>query len=318
MAPDNTFTPEETVRRVHCLENEKHPAAPADTFTQSQVVFGRVGTRELRADLFLPKTAPTQSRPAVVYVHGGGWQMGNASQFARHAARMAAHDFVGLCIDYCLSGETPFPAALEDCKCAVRYLRAHAAELHLDCRRIGAVGGSAGAHLSAMLATTAKRNDWDGCGGHVRYPSEIQAAVLFNGEFDLTTWWHFGKCNEFMIRFFKKTYEESPELYRLASPITHVDRNTPPCLLVHGENDEAVPIQQSVDFYNRILATGGRSELVRVPSVGHAWFNHDPHYESCLQIMMKFLIQNLAEQKNDRTGTDSRNIGQETSGSDPI
>jgi len=232
-----------------------------------------------------------------VYIHGGGWRGGHRAQFARHAAAMTLEGFVGLCVTYRLSDEAPYPAAIEDCRCAVRYVRANAEALGIDPNRIGLVGGSAGGHLSSLLATTPGMTEWDGEGGHAGQSTEVHAAVLFNGEFDLPTWWGFERCNEFMVKFLGKPYEEDPKLYALASPITHVDANTPPCLLVHGEKDELVPIEQSASFHDRIRAAGGHAELIRVPDVGHAWFNRDPHFQPCLEWMRDFLVRQLSEPK---------------------
>ena len=289
-------TDERVLREVFRLERERFevPAAPDAPFLKEQVIYGKAGERELLGTLYRPKSPSGSLCPVVVYIHGGGWKGGTRAQFPRHAAAMTEKGFVGLCIDYRLSGEAPYPAAIHDCKCAVRYVREHASGLNIDPDRIGAVGGSAGAHLSAILATTPSRAEWEGEGGWPGQSSSVQAAVLFNGEFDLPAWWHYGKCNDLMLRFLGTPYAEDPELYRLVSPIAHVDAHTPPCLLLHGEEDEPVPIAQSIDFCAKILAAGGRAELIRVPGVGHAWFNRDPHFERCLAHMMDFLVRHLS------------------------
>jgi acetyl esterase/lipase len=286
----------EIVKEVHRIEEQKVsvPASPDSPFNKHDVVYGKVGTRELKGILFEPRKPSKSLLPAVVYIHGGGWTTGTLAQFTRHAAAMTEKGFVGLCIQYRLSGETPYPAAVEDSRCAVRFLRAHAKEFNIDPKRIGAVGGSAGAHLSALLATTPNRKEWDAEGGHFDYSSAIQAAVLFNGEFDLPQWWKYEKCNDFMLKFLGTSYEQDSELYRLVSPITHVSEQTAPCLMMHGEEDVAVPISQSVEFYDALCTKGVSAELLRVSKVGHGWFNSNrPHFESCLQYMMAFLVRYL-------------------------
>ncbi len=275
------------------LGSEAHRQPSTGTCLQEEVVIGRAGRRDLRGILFRPR-APSAPRPAVVFLHAGGWAVGSVHHFDRQAAAMTAHGFVGLSVDYRLSGEQGFPAAIEDSKCGVRFLRARARELGVDAARIGAVGGSAGAHLAALLATAAGRADWEGAGGHAGHSSAIQAAVLLNGEFDLPSWWRTASSHQYMIPFLGDRCEAMPGRYRDASPITHASARTPPCLLIHGEADEDVPIQQSVDFHQRLRASGAAAELIRVPEVGHAWFDQEPHFTPCLRAMAGFLRARLA------------------------
>jgi len=286
--------PDKVVREIERIDNQTFSPAPSPGFVERALEYGRVGDRQLRGMIYVPKKETGRRRPAVVYVHGGGWQSGTPTQFSRHAAAMTERNFVGLCIGYRLSNEAGFPAGLQDCKCAVRYLRANAHHLTIDAGQIGIVGGSAGAHLAALVVTTPLRHDWLGNGGHGSHSSAVQAAVLFNGLFDLPAMWRFGNCNQILRNFLKKSYDEDPELYRQASPITHADKNAPPCLLLHGEEDDIVPVQQSASFRDRMQRAGAVAELIRVPSVGHGWFNRDPYYEPCLRQMMDFLTQRLS------------------------
>ncbi|GAG13224.1 unnamed protein product, partial [marine sediment metagenome] len=217
----NDHSDDEVIREVYRLEEERFEVQSAEdaSFEKMDVVYGTIESRDLIGTLFLPKNGSETARPSVVYLHGGGWRGGTREQFPRHAAEMTSKGFAGLCIDYRLSDESPYPAAIQDAKCAVRYLRANAERFALDPTRIGAVGGSAGAHLAAFLATTGdkRRQEWEGTGGHQDYDSSIQAAVLFNGEYDLRTWWEYGKCNEFMLNFFRKPFEEAQDLYHETS-----------------------------------------------------------------------------------------------------
>ncbi|NRA39409.1 MAG: prolyl oligopeptidase family serine peptidase, partial [Planctomycetes bacterium] len=135
---------------------------------------------------------------------------------------------------------------------------------------------------------------WEDHGGYAGIDASIQAAVLFNGEFDLPTWWQYGKSNEFMLDFIGCSYEDNQQIYQELSPLTHVDQNTCASLLIHGEDDVPVPIAQSVDYHNKLLSVGVHSELVRIPDVGHAWFNDEPHVQPCLEKMQEFLLERLA------------------------
>ncbi len=285
------------VKNVVRKENDRFKVKydPASGIIISNVVYGQSGERGLHATLYQPPENMSGPYPAVVYIHGGGWSNGTREQFARQAYAMAEKGYAGLCIDHRFSKEKPYPAAIQDAKCAVRFLRANAEKFNLDANRIGAVGGSTGAHLAACLAVSGngKMQEWDLSGGYHGIDSSIQAAVCFNGEFDLPAWYRHGKGNEFIIAFMGSKYEDAAALYLEASPIRHVDAAVCPILLLHGEKDEAVPVAQSVEFHDRIQSVGGRSELVIFPEVGHAWFNYPPHFDGCLQMMMQFLLKNL-------------------------
>lgn len=283
------------IKEVYLLEGESFECDPDANIKKQDVVYACIDGRDLIGTLYLPAAKRPKQIPSVVYIHGGGWSRGTREHFSRQAIAMAKKGFAGLCIDYRLSEESQYPAAIQDSKCAVRYLRANSDLFGLDASKIAAVGGSAGAHLAACLAVTRaeQKTDWEGTGGHQEFDSCIQAAVLFNGEFDLPSWWRYGKCNDFMLKFLRKAYEEAPALYEEASPINYLDANICPCLLLHGEEDVAVSVSQSIDFHNKILSVGGKSDLVKVPNVGHAWFNNEIHFESCLKKMMDFLLVNL-------------------------
>ncbi len=137
-------------------------------------------SKQWRLDLAMPKERTAKPRPAIVVIHGGGWLEGDRSSFSskKHGVPgniedFAALGFVAVTINYRLSGEAPFPAALEDCQCAVRWLRAHATEYHIDPKHIGAYGNSAGGHLAMLLGMTGENAD------------RVQAAASDSGPIDL-------------------------------------------------------------------------------------------------------------------------------------
>ncbi len=136
--------------------DERNPrfTLPDNVDMRLDVVYGHGGERDLHADLFLPNDTE-EPVPAIVYIHGGGWRNGTKAGHDRLAALLAGRGIAGICIEYRLSGEAIFPAAVHDCKCAVRWVRANARELNIDPAKIAAAGGSAGGHLTGMLAATA-------------------------------------------------------------------------------------------------------------------------------------------------------------------
>jgi acetyl esterase/lipase len=263
-----------------------------ETAQGEELVYGTGGGRELKADLFRPTGEDAGPFPAVVYVHGGGWRQGDRKHFARQAAHMAEHGFLGLCIEYRLSDEATYPAALQDVNCAVRFVRAAADWLNADPDHVGIAGGSAGGHLAAMVAVTGGTSRWEGTGGHGDCSSEVQAYVGFNPAVDLRS----RSELEAVVKFLGGTPEEVGEdLYEEASPICHVDSDTPPSLLLHGTEDGTVPYEQSVRFCEAVREAGGHAELFTAEGASHAFFNGPPWFEPTLKSMREFFTRWLAE-----------------------
>ncbi|MEA3227002.1 MAG: alpha/beta hydrolase, partial [Planctomycetota bacterium] len=145
---------------LESLKTEVHPKNPPriseGVLFRSKVIIGKAGNRNLTADVFTPKKIPSEPRPAIVFLHGGSWMFGSPSQFHYHSDYLAKkYGFFAISVDYRLSGEAKFPAALQDAKCAIRWVRSRAKKLNIDPQRIAICGGSAGGHLSSMVATTA-------------------------------------------------------------------------------------------------------------------------------------------------------------------
>ncbi len=267
---------------------------PDNVEMKTGVVFGKGGGRDLKLALFLPKDKDQRKpMPAMVFYHGGGWRGGTPRQFYRQAALLAAQGIVGVCPEYRLSGEAKYPAAVEDAKCAIRWLRANAKQLNVDPSRIGCAGGSAGGHLAAMVATTAKLKKLEGNGGHPEQSSAVQLAVIFNGALDLRELTTGEKARTAVLSFLGGAPEQMPEVYKEASPIVHVDADTPPCLLFHGTNDTTIPYQQSVRFKEAVEKAGGEAKVVLVEGVGHGFFNRSPYFEQTYTEMEKFIKQHF-------------------------
>jgi acetyl esterase/lipase len=264
---------------------------PENVEMKMDVVYGKGGGRDLKLDLFLPKEGGG-ARPAVLFIHGGGWQGGTRTQFHRQAAYLASvRGYVGACIEYRLSGEARFPAAVEDNKCAVRWLRASAGTYRIDPERIAAAGGSAGGHLAAMLGLTSKVAGLEGSGGHAGFSSRVNAVVDFNGASDLAALAGSDRATGPVSRFLGVSHEVDPELYRRASPITHVARGAPPFLFLHGTDDTTIPIDQSRAMVQKLRDAGVMAEIYEAPGAAHGFFNRPPHYEPTLREMEAFLVE---------------------------
>jgi acetyl esterase/lipase len=266
---------------------------PENVELRADVVYGKGGGRDLKLDLFLPKAAPSP-RPGIVFIHGGGWSGGNRHAFYRQAAYLASkRGYVGACIEYRLSGEAKFPAAVEDAKCAVRWLRANAQKYGVDPNRIAAAGGSAGGHLVAMLAVTDKAAGLEGTGGNAGFSSRVNLAIVFNGPTDLTALAGRAQTANPVSSFLGALPSEKPELYRQAAPVTYVDKQAPPFLFLHGTADMTVPIEQAKLLQRKLREAGVQAELFESPGATHGYFNRPPFFEPTLQRMEAFLVEHF-------------------------
>jgi acetyl esterase/lipase len=270
----------------------------------SDVHYCTGGGRPLLMDVFIPKHRSQVPTPAVLWIHGGGWDQGDKNGHSG-AAFLANGGFVAATLTYRLSGDSPFPAAIEDCKCAIRFLRANATKYGIDPDRIGVAGSSAGGHLAELVATTDQSAGLDGDGGWQNMSSKVQAAASYFGVSDLTMQFP-GDTGQVIVKFFRGTEKEKPELYRKASPIFYVTKDDPPLLLVHGEKDDGVPFDQSVrmaDAYRRIGLT---IEFIAVKNAGHD-FQHigdapiSPSVEIIHQRTVEFFNRYLGSALSART-----------------
>jgi acetyl esterase/lipase len=225
-------------------------------------------------DLLLPTSASKEHKvPLIVWIHGGAWCRGDKKEtpsqfFARAGYAIAS-------IDYRLTDEARFPAQVEDCKAAIRWLRAHADEYNFDSNRIGIFGGSAGGHLVAMLGLTGDDKEFDDTGSHRDLSSKVQAVCDWCGPADLTTFVkqagkHYCLDRE-MQKFLGGKLEDNRELALKASPISYVTPNAPPFLIMHGDADEMVPYAQSEQLVEALKKAHDDVQFITIKGGGHAF-----------------------------------------------
>ena len=227
--------------------------------------------------------------PALVYVHGGSWMHGDKSEAGLFASMMTAQGYLVVSINYRLYPAAQFPAMIQDVKCAVRSLRANAVQYNLDPNRIGAFGVSAGGHLAALLGTTDASVGWD-VGEYLDQSSRVQAIIAMAGVMDLS-------------RNFPNTDIEAMRRVGFgefnmveASPISHVTPDAPPFLLIHGDRDEVVPVEQSQRMYDRLVQANVSARLVVVQNAAHSFTAPEgttPTIPEVNQIILDFLAQHL-------------------------
>lgn len=264
------------------------PPPPDGVVMEKNVVYLPAGRAET-ADLYLPAKRTKKDRsPAVVIIHGGGWIRGDkgAEREFNIGTTLALHGYVGMSINYLLATpEKPsWPQNLHDCMTAVRWLRKNAERLQVDPERVGAIGGSAGGHLTAMLAVLEPDDHLDPKAPYAEFSCRVQCAVDLYGPSDLTK-----RPN---VAMFAKGSAEAPELYRAASPIFYVKKSTPPLLIIHGTADKTVDISQSEQFAAALKKVGVPHELVVVEGAPHM-FHLQPKQKDLRPIVLGFFDRHL-------------------------
>lgn len=214
---------------------------------------------------------------------------------------MANYGFFVVGVNYRLSDVAKFPAAVEDCKCAVRWLRANAEKYNVDPDHIGVTGGSAGGHLALMVGCADEKAGLEGTGGWEGVSSRVQAVISRCGPTLLGTasdaLYERGKGGA-TINFLGAMPKERPDLFRLASPATHVSEDDPPLLLIHGDLDELVPFFLPEVMYYLYNTLGGEVTLIKVIGGTHFLMAADqpptsPSREDIMAIQLVFFVEHL-------------------------
>lgn len=261
------------------------------------VTYARYGERTLELDLFRPGSS-TGRLPAIVCIHGGGWANGHRDSHASLAMALAARGYVAVTISYRLSGEAPFPAAIHDCKAAVRWLRAHADEYGVDVAQIGAIGLSAGGHLCALLATTANVPSLEGDGGHSEQSSAIQAAVPMGAQTDLES--ERARVvsstedrGAIWRQFLGGSLAERPEAYQLASPLHHLDSRDPPMHFITGGTDDESTRAAGFRARSTSLKVPGSGGLTVIDGAPHAFLGRQDWFDEAVEAAATFFDRTL-------------------------
>lgn len=251
---------------------------PDDISVTVNVRYREGESKNWTMDLAIPKANPNPLRPAIVVIHGGGWIQGDKSSFSTPAKRppgniidFARLGFVAATINYRLSDEAAFPAALHDCKNAVRFLRAHSKDYGIDPKRIGAWGNSAGGHLALMLGMVGADDQLEGDGSAQDQSSLVQSVVSDSGPIDLLHQYHHDQVKSVIERFLGgPPVGDRIVSYQRASPRNYISQRTPPLLLIYGVADEQVGIETADQFVMALDAAGLKDiSYHRLAMVGH-------------------------------------------------
>lgn len=251
------------------------PPVPDSVLAERDVVFSAVGGRQTM-DIVRSKTTEPGSHPAVLLVHGGGFRAGTKESYIPLAVKLAEHGYVAATVTYRLSPRNQFPAAVEDVKAAVRFLRANAAKYAIDGEHIGALGGSAGGHLVLMLGLTEGVREFEGSGPNREQSSAVQCVVDEYGPTDFTQ--SYSKsvdAAQVLPMFLGGDLDHNRLAHQRSSPLNWVTPNAAPTLAIHGTADPYVAYEQSLWLIERLIAAGVPAELETISGAGHGFKGAD-------------------------------------------
>jgi acetyl esterase/lipase len=249
---------------------------PPGTTVHRDLEYVKGGHERQRLDLYVPAKADAPV-PVIVWIHGGAWMAGS-KEGGGPALRFVGKGYAVASINYRLSQHAIFPAQLEDCKAAIRWLRANAKRYNLNPERIGAWGASAGGHLAALLGTTGGVKELEGKGGNAEQSSRVQAVVDFFGPTDFLQMDAHAPRGEFLkhdsptspeSRLIGGAIQKNVEKVKRANPIRYVTKDAPPFFIAHGERDPLVPCHQSELLHEALKKAGAQVTFHKVPGAGH-------------------------------------------------
>ena len=284
---------------VLCLTACGSKAQPPEGYkTLANIDYAATGQPRQALDLYLPQTRPEKPLPLVVYVHGGGWEGGSKDQAGALFAFLQSRQYAGASIGYRLTDQATWPAQIHDCKAAIRWLRAHAAEHGYDADRIAVYGISAGGHLVSLLGLTAGVPELEGSlGKHLDQKSQVKCVMDFCGPTNFLTFSQGssviktenpqGPISKLLGGVLSTRQAEAKQ----ASPETYVTPSAPPFLIIHGTADSLVPLAQARSFDTALDKAGATSTLLIAEGAPHVFFNSE-----LISKMKSFLDQQLLGQ----------------------
>lgn len=264
---------------------------------RDNIAFSRRGDQPLEAILYCP-TQPAQAPyPIIIWVHGGGWRHGTRHNNREICETIAENGFICLSIDYRMSHEAVFPAQIQDCKCAVRYVRANAEKMNASPGKIGVWGLSAGGHLVALLGTSEGVQEFEGDGGWPDESSAVQAVCDWFGPTDLSQMpksqreFDNGDPSPESL-LIGGAIQDNPDKVQKANPITYISDSTPPFYIAHGTADSVVPFNHSELIHAALVEQGIDVTFEKLENAGHGGpgFEADSSlFERCIEFFRQHL-----------------------------
>ncbi|HUQ71822.1 MAG TPA: alpha/beta hydrolase [Planctomycetaceae bacterium] len=240
---------------------------PEGARVERDVAYVSDGHERQKLDLYIPP-GDNSKRPLIVWVHGGGWKQGSKEHTP--AIPALSQGCVVASINYRLSQHAPFPAQIQDCQAAIRWLRGNAEKYGIDPDRIGVWGASAGGHLVALLGTASDTDAWEKIGEHRDQSAKVQCVVDWFGPADFSLFGEIvAKPGTSVGQLIGPIDGDAKEKFRRASPVTYITHDDPPFLIMHGDQDKLVPLRQSEKLRDDLKAAGVTVELVTLEGAAH-------------------------------------------------
>ena len=252
---------------------------PAGIKMEKDIAYIEGGDEAQKLDIYLPEAPPAKPLPLIVHIHGGGWRAG--SKFPCPVAGLVLKGYAVASVEYRFSHKAVCPAQIRDCQAAIRWLRAHAKQYHFDTEHLGAIGGSAGGHLSALVGTSGGKKAFPPIGGHEDQSDRVQAVCDIFGPADFTTVVQQAAEDKNVKNIFAFNTPSDPysgligtklddkAKAEAVSPVHYISKDAPPFLILHGTHDMLVPYAQSVQFEAALKAQGVPVWLQTPPGANH-------------------------------------------------
>lgn len=267
---------------------------PAGVQFDRDIEFANPADQHLKLNLARPSGPQDSPLPAILCIHGGGFRSGTREGYDGLCVKLAAHGFVAATVTYRLAPAFRFPAAVHDCKAAVRWMRKNAATYGVDPKRVGVMGGSAGGHLAQFLGVTARVPEFEG-DANPGPSSEVQCVVNFYGPSDFTrSYGHSVDAHEVLPLFFGGNLDEKRREHIRGSPLYWVTPDAAPTLCIHGDQDKYVAMDQAVWLVDRLKASAVEADLLTLTGAGHGFRAGDE--EKAEAAMLAFFDRKLKGQ----------------------
>jgi acetyl esterase/lipase len=260
--------------------NAHDPQLPPGVKLERDIAYIPDGDEAQKLDVYLPEVAPENPLPLIVHIHGGGWQGG--SKFPCPFADMATRGYIVASIEYRFSQKAKFPAQIQDCQAAIRWLRANVSKYHIDTENVGVIGGSAGGHLSALVGTAGGQKAFPMIGGNADQSDRVQCVCDIFGPANFGTVmkqaaddpnvrniFQFNSPSDPYSSLIGRSLDADEKLTASVSPVTWISNDTPPMLILHGTHDALVPYAQSEELAAALKDKGVAVWLQKIPGAGH-------------------------------------------------
>lgn len=266
-------------QKTNQVRSNQHNSDITERFMRD-VYIGAVDGVQLNANIALPNSERNRKSAAIVLIHGGGFISGSKDKFDRLLSYYAKNlNMIAMAPSYRLAPEYGFPAAIEDIKTSIRFLKANAEKLDLNPDNIIVAGVSSGGYLAIMTAVTGNNDSFSQYGLYTEYDSKIRAAMSQSGPIGD---FHNGKYPQVPLleRMFENRSISLEEAQQAVSPSTYLDENDPPMFIVHGDSDPVVPVEMSQDFVNHLKENNLIFEYHEIPSGTHSLSDSVPELAS--------------------------------------